>query len=285
MLLPSSAAVGEIMGYRTQPDGGAKTLAELGLTAAAQEINDAAAAVADKNEPGGVVILDGEGKVPEENLPAGGGGGAFAITDSGQATNPGPGNPYFFVATNAVTATCFIFLTQEDGSISKDVKVASRTLEGTKGFTVEGLPEVTFNWMIIEPAANLPASGGTTLTITHGEIAGFKCTVTIQSSKHARQLVTVWFSESDTTGALSPTFSNNGRSLFGWVSAGEVMLYGVTGMVQPGWKSGPYWLVTDADGKLEFELAYVPEPIPPLYVWADIGNGETVVSEAIVLVG
>lgn len=68
------------MGYRTQPDGGAKTLAELGLTAAAQQIDAAAAAVAAGNAAGGTVILDGDGKVPAGNLPAAAPAGAETIT-------------------------------------------------------------------------------------------------------------------------------------------------------------------------------------------------------------
>ena len=141
------------MGYRTQPDGGAKTLAELGLTGTAEEINAAAAAVAGKNAAGGAVILDEEGKVPPANLPASGGGGAFNITAAGRATITGPG-PIKFVASDAVTATCLIFVAQEQDAPPGTVKVRDRALSGTKGFNVDttaSLP-MEFNWMIIEPA-------------------------------------------------------------------------------------------------------------------------------------
>ena len=189
------------MGYRTQPDGGAKTLAELGLTSAAQQIDSAAAAVAAGNAAGGTVILDGEGKVP---------------------------------------------------------------------------------------SANLPASGGTTLTITHGPVAGFKCSVTIQSSKAARQKIAFWISDSGTTGELSadyqmmgPNLVSGSRLLVGaWLAAG---VSGSDAALIPRPKSGTHHVTTDATGKIVFELANVPEQVT-YYVWADIGNGETKVSEAITLV-
>lgn len=56
-----------------------------------------------------------------------------------------------FIAVPALTAQCMIFLTCEGDQPPEAINVLSRTLVGTKGFTVEGMHDLSFNWLVIEP--------------------------------------------------------------------------------------------------------------------------------------
>ena len=73
------------------------------------------------------------------------------IIAMGSSTLAG-GMPYRkFIAVPDITANCMIFLTCEGDQPPGRLNVVSRTLSGTKGFTVEGESTFSFNWLVIAP--------------------------------------------------------------------------------------------------------------------------------------